>query len=75
MNKLRCVLAISSLTSLLLVSCFQKDEIIAPYKSTGKSFAFDKSIYDTQFFFDLGTNQIVKSNQVDDWTLSFESFY
>ncbi len=58
-----------------LTSCFEKDQPIPPtlLSKDVNRFAFSQSIYATQFYFSLGNNQIVKSNNIEDWDLSFES--
>jgi len=66
------------LTLFCLTSCFEMEKPIPPKteKIISKNiflFTFDQSIYSSQFYYSLATNQIVKSNLLDDWDLSFES--
>jgi hypothetical protein len=70
MNKhiIYTVLAIS----LFLGGCFEEDEKVPSHiPGNEQSFAFDKSIYHTQSYFDLGTNNILAENGNAEWVLRF----
>ena len=56
-----------------LNSCFEKDMPIPYAIIPNKVFEFNQSIYTNQFYYSLANNQIVKSNLLEDWDLSFES--
>ena len=58
--------------SVSLGGCFEDDEKVAPHiPGDEQSFAFEKSIYFNQSFFDLGTNSILAENGNSDWVLRF----
>jgi len=58
--------------STFLGSCFEEDEKVPPHISGDEqSFAFEKSIYFTQSYFDLGTNSILAENGNTEWVLRF----
>jgi hypothetical protein len=58
--------------SAFLAGCFEEDERVAPHiPGDEQSFAFDKSIYFNQSYFDLGTNSILAENGNAEWVLRF----
>ena len=58
--------------SAFLAGCFEEDEKVAAHiPGDEQSFAFDRSIYFHQSFFDLGTNSIMSENGNADWVLRF----
>jgi hypothetical protein len=58
--------------STFLGGCFEDDEKVAPHVPGGEeSFAFEKSIYNFQSYFDLGTNSILAENPNAEWGLRF----
>jgi len=57
-----------------LPACFEEDTIVpAHIPGDEKTFVFEKSIYTTTSFFDLGTNSIMDENDNGDWVLKFGS--
>ncbi len=60
--------------SVLAAGCFEEDEKVPPHvPGNEQSFTFEKSIYFTQSYFDLGTNSILAENGNDEWVLRFGS--
>ena len=58
--------------SLSVGGCFEEDEKVPPHVPGDElSFAFDKSIYNFQSYFDLGTNSILAKNGNAEWVLRF----
>lgn len=58
--------------SVFLGGCFEGDEKVAPHvPGDEQSFAFQKSIYYHQSYFDLGTNSILAENGNAEWVLRF----
>lgn len=59
-------------TSLFLGGCFEEDEKVPPHVPGDElSFAFEKSIYFTQSYFDLSSNSIIAENGNAEWVLRF----
>jgi len=57
-----------------LAACFGEDEMVIPHTpGDEQTFTYNKSIYTTQSFFDLGTNSIVEENPNGEWILRFAS--
>jgi hypothetical protein len=56
----------------LSVSCFKKEDIIPLQKYDGQAFVFTQSIYNDQFYYDLGTNRIISQNPNEKWDISFD---
>ncbi len=72
MIKLKIVLIILSLS--VLAACFEPDEPVAPHVPGDEmSYEFENSIYTTQAFFDLGTNEVVAENSNSAWIIRFGS--
>ena len=64
----------SLLVSSTLTSCFKEDEPVAPYKSPEgvvTATAEMKPDYTMQVYYDLETNQFVKSTHREDWDFSY----
>jgi hypothetical protein len=62
------------LVSSTLTSCFREDEPVEPYKSpegVKTAVAEMKPDYSMQVYYDLETNQFVKSNHREDWDFSY----
>jgi hypothetical protein len=64
-----CIIAVSF--SLLLTSCFEKDEQVPPYP--GQVVTIENNIENFQSYFDFGTNLTVSVNSIDTWQLGFET--
>jgi hypothetical protein len=72
MSRRRNIIYILLAMTALLVSCFEEDKPVpAHVPGDEQSFEFEKSIYYSQSFFDLGTNSIVSENGNSDWVLRF----
>jgi hypothetical protein len=57
-----------------LAGCFEEDLRVTPHTPGDENtFAWEKSIYTTQSYFDLGTNSIMKDNDNGEWVLRFGS--
>jgi len=61
------------LLALLTVSCFETDEAVPPYQlpEDVDTLSIQKSIYESQLYFDFSSGSIVSENLNSDWTLSF----
>jgi len=69
---IRILLGISLILS--LTSCFKEDEKIERHQPSGvaiNTIAMGQ-YYTKQAYFDLGTNQMVKTNEKDIWDLAFD---
>ena len=72
MSRRRNIIYILLAMTALLVSCFEEDKPVpAHIPGDEQSFEFEKSIYNIQSFFDLGTNSIVSENGNSEWVLRF----
>jgi hypothetical protein len=72
MSRRRNIIYILLAMTALLGSCFEEDKPVpAHVPGDEQSFEFEKSIYNIQSFFDLGTNSIVSENGNSDWVLRF----
>lgn len=60
--------------SLMLVSCFEEDQRVAPYvpPDSVESVFIQNSIYTNQIYFDFSSGSIVAENENTEWVLGFE---
>jgi len=66
------IIYIILIISALSAGCFEEDEKVPPHiPGDEQHFAFDKSIYFTQSYFDLSSNSILAENGNAEWVLRF----
>lgn len=69
------IISIIITLSVLLGGCFEGDELVQPHvPGDEQSYEFEKSIYRTQSYFDLGTNSILAENGNSDWVMRFAAY-
>lgn len=72
MHRHKHIIYIILAISLFAGGCFEEDEMVPPHVPGDElSFAFDKSIYNFQSYFDLSTNSILAENGNGEWVLRF----